>query len=489
MSEPSAPTRPARAIRISAQTLNDLYFCRRRLWLNHFARDQIAPVSEHQRVLRELGIAHERAALTRFQGVVGPLWPSELTFREAAAETVRLLHETRAPLAQAPLLSPEGDRSGIPDLLYWDGDGLVVLEAKLKHRPQERPEFRLQLAHYAALLRESAGIEPVRFEFFNGLGELMVVTPATPAAYHAALTDTGTTLQDAQEPDLLLSHSKCENCGFYAHCWDRAEAEGRIEIMAEVHSRQVPLWHALDIRTVQQLAELDPARALPALLRPGAARTVRAATAWREHGPVWLGDPGLPAGVPLVWFDLEGDSAGEKAQTPIYLWGLAVEDGRREPVAEAIFADLDAGGDRRGWERFVARASELLERHPEARWVHYSDYEVTWLQRYFARYDTPAELQSRLKHALFDLRRVVDRAMRLPLRSYSIKHVAPWVGFEWRNPEAGSEWSVAQFYRARETADPVERARLLAAIAEYNADDLWAMRAVWRWIEEHAPKP
>ncbi len=77
--------------------------------------------------------------------------------------------------------------------------------------------------------------------------------------------------------------------------------------------------------------------------------------------------------------------------------------------------------------------------------------------------------------------------MRLPLRSYSIKYVAPWMGFEWRNPEAGSEWSLAQYHRARHAETEAERERLLAEVSDYNADDLWAMRAVWGWLRENGP--
>src|SRR5260221_14679803 len=84
--------------------------------------------------------------------------------------------------------------------------------------------------------------------------------------------------------------------------------------------------------------------------------------------------------------------------------------------------------------------------------------------------------------SLFALHRSLERSVRLPLRSTSIKFVAPWLGFEWSNPEADAAWSTAQLHRAYETADVDERARLLAQVAAYNADDLWAMRVVWRWL-------
>ena len=152
-------------------------------------------------------------------------------------------------------------------------------------------------------------------------------------------------------------------------------------------------------------------------------------------------------------------------------------------------ADFGPDADRAAWERFVARASAILEREPRARWVHWDAYETLWLDRYHERHGSPGDFLPRMKRACFDLKRALDRMVRLPLRSYSVKHVARWMGFSWRNPEAGSEWSLAQYHRARETSDPAERQRLLDAVTEYNADDLWAMRAVWRWLVANAPGP
>jgi uncharacterized protein len=87
--------------------------------------------------------------------------------------------------------------------------------------------------------------------------------------------------------------------------------------------------------------------------------------------------------------------------------------------------------------------------------------------------------------ALLDLHHLLERSVRLPLRSTSVKFVAPWLGFQWSNPDADAAWSTAQLHRARATDDAAERQRLLDEVARYNADDLWAMRVVWRWLERH----
>jgi uncharacterized protein len=190
-----------------------------------------------------------------------------------------------------------------------------------------------------------------------------------------------------------------------------------------------------------------------------------------------------------VWFDVESDADGELAEVPVYLWGLAVE--HDTPTFEPILADLSPAGDRAAWERFVARALAVFASQPDAVWVHWHQAEPQWLERYVARHGAPAEFVRRMRApgAMLDLHRALDRCVRLPLRSTSIKYVARWLGFEWSNPDADAAWSTAQVHRAREASDPAERERLLAEVARYNADDLWAMRAVWRWLESSGRGP
>src|SRR5262249_49857043 len=133
---------------------------------------------------------------------------------------------------------------------------------------------------------------------------------------------------------------------------------------------------------------------------------------------------------------------------------------------------------------FTARALAVFRTHPQAVWVHWHDSEPMWIERYIERLGAPDEFVTMIRRpgAFCDLHHQLDRSVRLPLRSTSIKHVAPWLGFAWANPDADAAWSTAQVHRARESADPTERERLLAEVARYNADDLLALRVVWRWM-------
>lgn len=484
----SPPPRSPR--RISGSVLFRLYQCERRLWLDSHHPEFAAPRTAHDDVLRDRGVQLEAEVAKQFDRLVGPIQRDGIRLEQAAAETLEHLCQTRRPMQQPVLLSRDGRRVSTPDFVYWDGDVIVIHEAKLTLRPERRPDIALQMAHAAAIAMELSVASAARLVVTNGNHELVPITPPSAEVLAATLARADALVSHAPEPDLLLSHSVCEDCPFYEHCWQQAEAEGRVEVLSEVWRARTEALHAMGIRTVGQLAALQPEQLTEPVLRKAAKRMLAEARAHHTRAAVWLQPPRLPANRTPVWFDVEGDSMGEASDIPIYLWGLAVETRDRAPQAETILADLEPGGDLRAWQRFVARATTILDEHPDAVWVHWHDAEVTWIKRYLQRHGAPDRFARHMLKpgTMFDLHRAVDQSLRLPLRGYSAKKVAAFVGFRWRNPDSGSQWSVERFTRARATTDPAERAQILADLAEYNADDLWAMQAIWRWMLEHGPK-
>jgi uncharacterized protein len=403
---------------------------------------------------------------------------------------VRLLRETSRPVRRPVLASADGLRSATPAFILREGEALVIRDVRLAHRPEARRDNRVRVAFAGWLARELTGLSVARLELVNGLGQLTVVEPESDAELSRLTARTLALLSDSPEPDLLLGHSHCQHCDHYAHCWDRAEAERRIEVMPAVTRARAELLRAEGVRTVDELAARTPESFTRRELREAAPALLSEARAFTTGAPVWLRDPALPRDRTPVWFDVESDSEGERAEVPVYLWGLAVER-ESEPCFEPILSELTPEGDAHAWRRFIARALELFRDHPDAVWVHWHNAEPMWIERYIARLGAPDEFVKRMRApgTLLDLHRLLERSVRLPLRSTSIKFVAPWLGFRWSNPDADAAWSTAQLHRARASSDPAERGRLLAEVARYNADDLWAMRTVWRWLEGHSGPP
>jgi len=463
--------------------------CERRLWLDTHDPAGRSEPSEFLRELWDRSRTHERWVRANVAGRVGPLWRSGEPVEPAAREALRLLRETRATLDQAPLLSADGTRLGVPDLLYWDEGGLVVCDAKLAESAAGKPEVALQLTHCAELLEETAGITPLRLEIVSGRGERIAVPRLEPDVYAGRITTArGLVRDDAEEPGVLLSHSDCEACPYYERCWTRAGEAHRLEVLPSVRRSHVPLLAALGIRTMDDLAARDPESLTAKGIGKHGALMVLDARAFVTGDPQWLGDSPLPGGGPCVWLDLESDPQDEIHGMRVYLWGLAVEPEHGEPRAEAIASACDeVDDDEDTWRRFLARAAAILAEWPESRWVHYSIAERTAIRKYAERWGDPEGTAERLLARTFDLHADgVMKAVRIPVRAYGMKHVARHLGFEWSDPDSGSQWSVARYRRAREALGPAERERQLGAITRYNADDLWAMRTVWRWMEAAA---
>jgi predicted RecB family nuclease len=469
--------------RVTSGSLLRLLDCERRLWLSDRARPRRSGRGAHDDVLGERSRALEERTAASLADLAGPMLGPGVPYERAAAETLRLLRETRRPIRRPVLASADGVRTATPAFLLREGDAVVVRDVRLAHRPERSRADRVRVSFAGWLAREATGLPVARLEIVNGLGQVIAIEPE-PDAELAALADRAArVLEDPREPDLLLPHSRCQPCDHYEHCWDRAEAERRVEIIPSVNRARAKLLRAAGVRTVDQLAAREPGSLAARELRTHAALLLAEARAWASAAPVWLRPPGLPRDRVPVWFDIESDPDGERGEVPVYLWGLAVE--RDEPVFEPLLADLTPDGDRATWRRFVERALAVFEAHPRAVWVHWHQAEPMWIERYLARHGAPAAFVDRMRApgALFDLHRALERAVRLPVRSTSIKSVARWLGFEWSDPEADAEWSIARLHRARASREPAERERLLAEVARYNADDLWAMRTVWKWMQ------
>ena len=120
----------------------------------------------------------------------------------------------------------------------------------------------------------------------------------------------------------------------------------------------------------------------------------------------------------------------------------------------------------------------IQERQPCAVY-YYSKYERTIYRKLQQKY--PGICSSDAIEALFaspvtiDLYNdVVVRATEWPTRDYSIKTLARFLGFDWRDDHPSGAASIEWFDRWVQTGDPSVRQRIL----DYNEDDCRATRVL-----------
>ena len=152
----------------------------------------------------------------------------------------------------------------------------------------------------------------------------------------------------------------------------------------------------------------------------------------------------------------DGDTAGEQ-----FVWFFA--DDATPEAERAAFA----------------QAIEFFRTAQPAVTYYYSKYERTFYRKLQARY--PDVCTSEEIETLFDPARAVDlyndvvtKATEWPTRDHSIKTLASYLGFRWRDTNPSGAASIEWYHRWIETRDPSVKTRIL----EYNEDDCIATRVL-----------
>ncbi len=365
-------------------------------------------------------------------------------------------------------------RLGIADLLErvpgrsrFGAYQYEVVEIKTARRV--KAPYRVQLAFYSDLLSGLQGEEPSRAHLILGDGRRDTVLLAAVRARYEAQLARLLEIHDGYEPPIYIS-SLCTTCPWRGECVPQAEAEGHVSL---VFGLQRDLMAKLDrrgVRTCAELASLDPAR-LDEWTSCGptwARRLVGQAQALVRGGVVWRRDPELPQGETEIFFDIEGDPDTDA----LYLFGVLVRDASGERYVPFL-----AERPEREADAFLG-CLRFLEGLPEAPIYHYHHYERTALERLVERHGVARERIERLRARLRDLNSDVLAACYLPLRSYSLKSVARYLGFEWTHLNSSAVQSVVWFSSWLRTGD---RSSLDRAV-KYNSDDCRATRVLKDWL-------
>jgi uncharacterized protein len=180
----------------------------------------------------------------------------------------------------------------------------------------------------------------------------------------------------------------------------------------------------------------------------------------------------IPTARREIYFDIEA----EPERNLDYLLGVLVVDYQEQTedfyplVAETPEQEAEI------WEQFL----ELVFFDPEAPIFHYSKYEAETIRRLAALYQTSSQQERLLQKRLVDLHDRVTRFMILPTENYSLKTIAQWLGFQWRESGASGEQCVCWYDQWLKTRDRA----LLDAIIRYNEDDCRATYHLKTWLVE-----
>lgn len=482
---------------ITASMLYDLVSCPHRVHMDVFGdpadRDPINPFIE---MLWEKGCLYETEVI---EGLGAPFLDlSMYSGDEKERRTTEAMQQGVALIYSARMR--EGDLLGDPDLLRKETGGYVAGDIKSgageegdDNSRKPKKHYAVQLALYTDIL-ERKGVSPGRRAFVWDIhGEEVAYEFDTPLGarnqstlwdfYSEMLRVAENIVHHGERTQAAYSSGTCKLCHWYSSCLKQLTAANDLTLIPELGRSKRDVI-ASRIGTIDELATINPEGFFQGkkTVFPGIgqdtlvklharAKLIAAGDAARPYlrAPV-----SLPVSERELFFDIEVDPMRDHC----YLHGFVERidgdsDGER---FAAFFADEDSEEAER--DAFAEAWRYFQESQPCAIY-YYSKYERTIYRKLQQRYPevcTAEEIEALFDPALaidlyFD---VVVKATEWPTRDYSIKTLAKYLGFGWRDTNPSGAASIEWFDRWIKTGDPAVKQRIL----DYNEDDCRATRVL-----------
>jgi uncharacterized protein len=471
-----------------------LYYkrCRRRAFLDIYgdlsSQDQ---EPDFLLKLRKDSRSHQQAVLA-IAPHQSPRYPRD-DWEAAAQATLELMQQGVDRISHAVLLRQTAEGVTLlsrPDLLVRQpgqsifGDWMYApTNIKLGRRP--KAEYQIVAAFSAQLLAAVQGVMPSTASLILRRQDSYAVTlERWVPLMQEVLVECMETLLLRQEPEVFISRQKCGLCRWYSSCYAIAQSQQHISLLPGVTPSRYRDLQALGIATVESLAEstistLEPAvgTEIASELLQQAQSTVQNRAILRQRGfeeakrsQVLHNTNTLPTEPVELYFDIEAEPELQLD----YLLGVLVVDRRSHTETFHPLLAEHPQDEATIWQQFL----DLVWLYPDAPIFHFSDYEVETVKRLAKLYNTPLWQLRPLLSRFVDVHQQVMNTVTLPVESYSLKHLARWLGFEWRDSGITGSQCVCLYDQWLKTGDR----SLLDVILRYNADDCHATYHLKNWL-------
>lgn len=482
---------------ISAAILYDLLKCPHRVQRDLFddptKRDTVSAFVE---MLWERGNRFEHEVVANlsvpfedFSGLSGDA--KEAATRDALSRNVPLIYGGRLSA---------GDLVGEPDIIRRDGQGYTPGDIKSGAGDQGpddgrrlKSHYGVQLALYADVLAQIGCLSSRQGFIWDVHGDEVTYyldEPLSPKGTHTLWEIYLDTLACARgivggtqltEP---AYGGQCKECHWYSSCLRRLEISDDLTLIPDLgRSKRDAL--SPQITTVAALAVCDITQYMrgPKTLFPGIGpasleRFKKRADLRHQSGePYAIETIQLPREQVELFFDVETDPMEDVC----YLHGFVErKSGSGQSDQYHGFFANEAGGEeeafRAAWGYIRGFSSYAL--------YYYSPYERTTYRRLQEKYPhvcSAEEVEQVFSRAAaVDLLSVVRKSTIWPSRDHSIKTLARYLGFAWRDANPSGAASIEWWDRWLKTGDPAIKARIL----EYNEDDCQAMAVLADALEK-----
>jgi len=497
---------------ITGSKLYDCIQCPHRVW-----RDAYGPKEEKNQetnpfveLLWKKGVAYEEKIVSRL-GEYLDLREGQL--QDRFVRTIEAMKNGAPLIYQGVLLY--GNLKGIPDLLrkmpdgsyapieIKSGMGLEDVDEDEGEEGKPKKTYAVQLCLYIELLNILGFSKSKRGFVIDASGGEMEYVLDQPMGKRNKQTFWEFYEETKEKVENLLANKvqnkpamagTCKLCPWYASCkkWCK-ENEDLTNIFYLGRSKRDMINEDLYISKVGEISQLDVAEIMARkkkdkkFLKGVAEKTLskivmRADMLQNGKEPVLYGNLELPNVSYELFFDIEDDPTQEF----VYLHGVYERNGKAERFLDFTASDNTEQSEKDAWRRFWEYIRSLPKKDFAV--YYYSQHEKTTyfkMQKKYPDVISAEELSAFFAHPnTIDLYKIVLTGTDWPLGSYSIKEIAQYLGFRWRDETPSGALSIQWFNQYLETKDPKDLQRIL----DYNEDDCKATMVLKDKLQEMSKK-
>jgi predicted RecB family nuclease len=464
---------------IAGSKLGTFTMCPTKLYMDYFG-PQEKKLPTHEFLLKKIedGKIHEEDVCSEYQ-----LTPVVFdTLEQGFKETIKSMFKGVKLMRNHILFYLPEDLMGIPDLLERDNSHnsifgnyhYVVSDIKLATHP--RPEHVMQIIFYSYLLGKIQGYTPKYTYLVLGdkTKQKYKVSEYLPVLEKGIIAMRETLAGKEPNPTLIPF---CPLCPWKTHCLDICVKTDEISLIAGLGKSKKLALVKQGIKTVQDLMD-SPTENLISIKGIGQ-KTVDKwklqAKSLKENKEIILEEPIFPEKKTEIYLDFE--SADEVDVE--YLIGLLIVEGKKDDIKQ--FVAKKPEDELTIWKQFL----ELLDSKEEFTIYHYASYEKRALNKLAEKYGIEADQYDKLFNNLIDLYPIVTKSVVLPIYSYSLKPLAKYLGFKWRDSKADAAQSMYWYDLWLKEKDE----KYLKWSCEYNEDDLFATKEVKFFLANSTKAP
>jgi len=480
---------------ITASKLYDFIQCPHRVWRDIYGPqdEKIAETNPFVQLLWDKGVNHEKKIVSKIGEVLDL---SEGSIDERFQKTIEAIRN-KTPLIYQGVLKYE-NYLGIPDLLEKLPDNTYVpidiksgmgFEGGDEENGEEgkpKKHYAIQLCLYNDLLKKLGFASHNNGRIIDIHGETAEYNLIAPMGKINKQTWWECYEKTRKAVDLLMKNETknkpamggiCKLCPWYNSCkkWCE-ESHDLTNIFYLGRSIRDTINTDLNIDKIDDFLNINIADVLKdkksdsQYLKGIAEKTLtkflqRAEILYKTKKPVAY----EPVVFPEVDFELFFDIEDDPTQEFIYLHGVYERSQAGERFIDFTARNVSDDAEKEAWKGFWGYIDSL----PQGCFAvyYYSHHEKTTYKKLQKRYPDVISLEKVEDFFedpnVIDLYKIVSKQTDWPLGSYSLKALATYLGFKWRDETPSGALSIQWFNNYLETMDEV----VLKRILEYNEDD------------------